>query len=181
MFGLLGPNGAGKTTTVKVLLGLLAADDGHAHVLGHDVARDAAAVRRATGYVPQELTSDKFMTGRENLMFFARLYHLPDPKARTNAVLDLVGMQDAADRLVKGYSGGMRKRLDLATGLLHEPQLHILDEPTLGLDRSSRTGWAATSSRSPRPGTRRSPGPRRCRRSRGSAPLRRRAARRPPR
>jgi ABC-2 type transport system ATP-binding protein len=71
-------------------------------------------------------------------MFFARLYHLPDPRARTNAVLDLVGMQDAADRLVKGYSGGMRKRLDLATGLLHEPALHIRDEPTLGLDVAAR-------------------------------------------
>ncbi len=138
VFGLLGPNGAGKTTTVKVLLGLLAADDGHAHVLGHDVARDPAAVRRCVGYVPQELTSDKFMTGRENLMFFARLYHLSDPRTRTAAVLDLVGMADAADRLVKTYSGGMRKRLDLAAGLLHEPDLHILDEPTLGLDVAAR-------------------------------------------
>ena len=142
VLGLLGPNGAGKTTTVKVLLGLLAGDGGHAHVLGVDVARDPASVRRQVGYVPQELTSDPYLTGRENLRFFGRLYHLPDPSTRAGEVLAQVGLTDAADRLARTYSGGMRKRLDLAIGLLHDPQLHILDEPSLGLDVAARdTVW----------------------------------------
>ncbi|MCI0340444.1 MAG: ATP-binding cassette domain-containing protein [Planctomycetales bacterium] len=138
VFGLLGPNGAGKTTTVKVLLGLLRADGGRAEVLGLDVASAATEVRRGVGYVPQEITSDPYLSGRENLRFFARLYHLPDPRARSEEVLRQVGLEDAADRLAKTYSGGMRKRLDLGVGLLHDPELHILDEPSLGLDVEAR-------------------------------------------
>ncbi len=139
VFGLLGPNGAGKTTTVKVLLGLLRADGGQAEVLGVDVASAATEARRRVGYVPQEITSDPYLSGRENLVFFARLYHLPDPRGRAAEVLRQVGLEDAADRLAKTYSGGMRKRLDLAVGLLHDPELHILDEPSLGLDVEARS------------------------------------------
>ncbi len=139
VYGLLGPNGAGKSTTTKILLTVVAPTSGKAEVLGVDVTQDPDAVRRQVGYVPQELTSDPNLTGRENLDFFARIYHLgKERKARIAELLAMVDLEEAADRLVKTYSGGMRKRLDIATGLLHKPQVVFLDEPSLGLDVPGR-------------------------------------------
>lgn len=140
IFGLLGPNGAGKSTATKIFLTLVAPTDGRACVLGLDVTDDPAAIRRRVGYVPQELTSDQNLTGRENLDFFARIYHLPraERAARVQAALERMGIAGAAERLVKTYSGGMRKRLDIATGLLHTPEVVFLDEPSLGLDVQAR-------------------------------------------
>lgn len=140
VFGLLGPNGAGKTTTVKVLTTLERADHGEARVLSFDVAREPSKVRAAIGYVPQELSADRYLTAREGLDFFARLYHLGGDarKKRVGELLELVGLAEAADRQVRTYSGGMKKKLDLACGLIHEPRVLFLDEPTLGLDVESR-------------------------------------------
>ena len=140
VFGLLGPNGAGKTTTVKILTTLERADQGQASVLSLDVARDPAKVRAAIGYVPQELSADRYLTAREGLDFFARLYHLGAEarKKRVAELLELVDLTAAADRQVRTYSGGMKKKLDLACGLIHEPKVLFLDEPTLGLDVESR-------------------------------------------
>jgi ABC-2 type transport system ATP-binding protein len=140
VFGLLGPNGAGKSTTVRVLVTLTHADDGRASVAGHDVRSEPNAVRRAIGYVPQDSGVDQFGTGRENLMLQGRVQGMSgrDVSARAAELLELVGIADAADRIVKNYSGGMRRRLDIALGLMHRPRVLFLDEPTTGLDPEAR-------------------------------------------
>ncbi|HVC86878.1 MAG TPA: ATP-binding cassette domain-containing protein [Gaiellaceae bacterium] len=148
VFGLLGPNGAGKSTTVRVLVTLTHADEGSAAVAGHDVRRDQNAVRRAIGYVPQDTGVDQFGTGRENLMLQGRVQGMGgrDLRSRVDELLELVGIADAADRVVKTYSGGMRRRLDVALGLVHRPRVLFLDEPTTGLDPEARVGmWAEVS------------------------------------
>jgi ABC-2 type transport system ATP-binding protein len=148
VFGLLGPNGAGKSTTVRVLVTLTDADDGAASILGHDVRREQNAVRRLIGYVPQDSGVDQFGTGRENLMLQGRVQGMGGRalRARTAELLDLVGIADAADRIVKNYSGGMRRRLDVALGLIHRPRVLFLDEPTTGLDPEARVAmWAEVS------------------------------------
>ncbi|MEM1619367.1 MAG: ATP-binding cassette domain-containing protein [Fervidicoccaceae archaeon] len=140
IFGLLGPNGAGKTTLVRILSTLLKPTRGRALVAGHDVVERPNDVRRSIGYVPQETSVDDDLTGWENLMLQARLYHVPRAEAETRAreLLDLLELTDAARRKVETYSGGMRRRLELAGALLHEPSVLFLDEPTLGLDVHTR-------------------------------------------
>ena len=141
IFGLLGPNGAGKTTTLQVLLGLTRPERGRVRVFGREPDRDAATVRALTGVVMQQTALDIFLTGRENVLLQAALYNLPRSRRaeRTGEVLAWAGLTEAADRLVSTYSGGMKRRLDLAIGVLHEPRLLILDEPTLGLDIQTRS------------------------------------------
>ena len=140
IFGLLGPNGAGKSTTLRILITLLHATSGRATVLGYDVARDADQIRRRIGYVPQERAIDRFLTGREHLLLLADLYHLPKDEAarRIDELLKLVDLEAKADELAKTYSGGMKRKLDIACGLLPNPNIIFLDEPTLGLDIQSR-------------------------------------------
>lgn len=140
IFGLLGPNGAGKTTTIKMLTTLLRPTDGRAIVAGYDVVKEASKVRNVIGLVPQELTVDDELTGWDNIMLQATLYHLPEEegKKRARELLELVGLTDSAKKRVKTYSGGMRKRLELVEGLIHHPRLMFLDEPTLGLDVQTR-------------------------------------------
>ncbi len=141
VFGLLGPNGAGKTTTIRMLATLLSPSAGSAKVCGFNVMGQAKEVRRRIGYVMQQIATNRYaLTGRQCVEMEANLYHIPRHavKQRAEEVLDLVGLLPAADRLFPTYSGGMQKRLDLACGLLHRPQLLILDEPTLGLDVQSR-------------------------------------------
>jgi ABC-2 type transport system ATP-binding protein len=140
IFGLLGPNGAGKSTTVRVLVTLTRPDEGSASVAGHDVVREAGAVRRAIGYVPQESGIDRRATGRENLSLQGRVHGMSGRALheRVDELLDVVGITDAADRIVQGYSGGMRRRLDVALGLVHRPRVLFLDEPTTGLDPEAR-------------------------------------------
>jgi len=148
VFGLLGPNGAGKSTTVRVLVTLTHPDSGSATVAGHDVLRRPDAVRRAIGYVPQDSGVDQFGTGRENLMLQGRVQEMSgrDLRSRVDELLELVGIADAADRIVKTYSGGMRRRLDIALGLVHRPRVLFLDEPTTGLDPEARVAmWAEVS------------------------------------
>jgi ABC-2 type transport system ATP-binding protein len=145
VFGLLGPNGAGKSTTVRVLTTLTRPDEGTASVAGHDVLREANAVRRAIGYVPQESGVDRYGTGRENLLLQGRVQGMGgrELRARVDELLELVGIADAADRVVSGYSGGMKRRLDVALGLVHRPRVLFLDEPTTGLDPEARVAmWA---------------------------------------
>lgn len=144
--GLLGPNGAGKTTTVRVLATLARADAGRAVVAGVDVARDPAGVRKRIGLVGQHAAVDEALSGRQNLVLFGRLLHLGVSRARARAdeLLERFGLTEAADRAVSGYSGGMRRRLDLAAGLLVAPAVLFLDEPTTGLDPRSRVEvWEA--------------------------------------
>jgi ABC-2 type transport system ATP-binding protein len=140
IFGLLGPNGAGKSTTVRVLVTLTHPDEGGASVGGHDVVREASAVRRAIGYVPQESGIDRRATGRENLRLQGRVHGMSGRalRMRVDELLEVVGITDAADRIVQGYSGGMRRRLDVALGLVHRPRVLFLDEPTTGLDPEAR-------------------------------------------
>ncbi len=141
VFGLLGPNGAGKTTTIRMLATLLSPSAGTARVCGFSVVGQAKEVRRRIGYVMQQIATNRYaLTGRQCVEMEANLYHIPRKEVRRRAeeVLELVGLLPAADRLFPTYSGGMQKRLDLACGLLHRPQLLILDEPTLGLDVQSR-------------------------------------------
>ena len=140
VFGLLGPNGAGKSTTVKVLATLTKPNSGRAEVAGHDVVREPDAVRRSIGYVPQSSGVDRDATGRENLMLQGRVQGMGGDqlRARVDALLELLGLADAADRVVRGYSGGMKRRLDVALGLVHRPQVLFLDEPTTGLDPEAR-------------------------------------------
>ena len=140
IFGLLGPNGAGKSTTVRVLVTLTQPDAGTATVAGHDAVRDPGGVRRAIGYVPQESGVDRRATGRENLQLQGRVYGMKrgDLRRRIDELLEIVGIADAADRTVDGYSGGMRRRLDIALGLVHRPRVLFLDEPTTGLDPEAR-------------------------------------------
>ncbi len=140
IFGFLGPNGAGKTTTISILTTLLKPTSGSATVMGIDVMKDAYRVRKIIGLVPQELTVDDDLTGWENMMLQATLYNVPKKDAieRIDELIGLVKLEDAADRMVKTYSGGMRKRLELAEGLIHRPRILFLDEPTLGLDVQTR-------------------------------------------
>ena len=140
IFGLLGPNGAGKSTTLRTLITLLHPTSGTATIMGHDTVRDADTVRTLIGYVPQERAIDRFLTGREHLQLLGALYHLTTDEAtkRINELLKLVDLEDHADRPAKTYSGGMKRKLDIACGLLPNPKILFLDEPTLGLDVQSR-------------------------------------------
>jgi ABC-2 type transport system ATP-binding protein len=140
VFGLLGPNGAGKSTTVRVLTTLTKPDSGVATVAGNDVVRDPNAVRRSIGYVPQSSGLDRDATGRENLMLQGRIQRLKgtELRRRVDELLELVGLTEAAGRLARGYSGGMKRRLDIALGLVHRPSVLFLDEPTTGLDPEAR-------------------------------------------
>jgi ABC-2 type transport system ATP-binding protein len=140
LFGFLGPNGAGKTTTIKLLTTLASITSGRASVLGYDLSKNPNEVRKSIGIVPQDLTIDSELKGIENVMLAARLYHVSKDVAKNRAkeLLDLVGLQDASNRLVSTYSGGMRKRLELIVGLMHEPKILFMDEPTLGLDVNTR-------------------------------------------
>ncbi|MBI4259277.1 MAG: ATP-binding cassette domain-containing protein [Actinobacteria bacterium] len=142
VFGLLGPNGAGTTTTVRILTTLLRPDGGRAEVMGHDVVRDADRLRASIGLAGQYAAVDETLTGRENLDLVGRLYHLDRAEARRRAeeVLERFGLAQAADRIVKTYSGGMRRRLDLGASLVGRPDVLFLDEPTTGLDPRSRLG-----------------------------------------
>ena len=142
ILGLLGPNGAGKTTAVRILTTLLRPDRGRATVAGHDVLREPAAVREIIGLSGQYAAVDEHLTGRENLDMVGRLYHLGAKTARARAaeLLEQFDLSDAADRVTKTYSGGMRRRLDLAASLVARPQVLFLDEPTTGLDPRSRLG-----------------------------------------
>jgi ABC-2 type transport system ATP-binding protein len=145
VLGLLGPNGAGKSTTVKILATLSHPDSGVARVAGHDVVKEAAAVRRSIGYVAQKPVSDPMDTGRENIVLAGRMQGLSarEAKARAAELLDRFGLAEAGDRLVKTYSGGMVRKLDVAVGLVHRPRVLFLDEPTAGLDPEARTEmWA---------------------------------------
>jgi ABC-2 type transport system ATP-binding protein len=140
VLGLLGPNGAGKTTAVRVLATLLRPDAGHAEVFGRDVVRHPADVRAMIGLAGQFAAVDELLTGTENLRMVGRLYHMPDPtvRARARELLERFDLTDAADRPVRTYSGGMRRRLDLAASLVNRPRVLYLDEPTTGLDPRSR-------------------------------------------
>jgi len=145
VFGLLGPNGAGKSTTVKILTTLSRADSGRASVAGIDVTLSPDRVRRAIGLVSQKPSSDPMATGRENLVLAARIQGLNRraAHARADELFDRFGLSEAADRLVKTYSGGMARKLDVAIGLIHRPQVLFLDEPTTGLDPEARADmWA---------------------------------------
>ena len=144
VFGLLGPNGAGKTTVIKMLTTLLPPTSGTARGGGFDVVRQASDVRRIIGYVPQMLSADGTLTGYENLLIFAKLYDLPraERKSRVRYALEVMGLTDSADKLVRTYSGGMIRRLEIAQSMLHEPRVLFLDEPTIGLDPLARqTVW----------------------------------------
>jgi ABC-2 type transport system ATP-binding protein len=148
VFGLLGPNGAGKSTTVRVLVTLTHPDAGSASVAGRDVRTERNAVRHVIGYVPQDSGVDQYGTGRENLLLQGRVQGMSGRALRSRAeeLLELVGIADAADRIVKNYSGGMRRRLDIALGLVHRPRVLFLDEPTTGLDPEARVAmWSEVS------------------------------------
>jgi ABC-2 type transport system ATP-binding protein len=141
-FAFLGPNGAGKSTTIKILITLLAKSGGEARIFGRDVAKEPDAVRSLIGYCAQEVGMDDDLSGRENLTLQGRLYHLPRQalRQRVDELLALLDLTADADRAAGAYSGGMRKRLDLATGLIQRPRLLFLDEPTTGLDPQNRAG-----------------------------------------
>jgi ABC-2 type transport system ATP-binding protein len=141
IYGFLGPNGAGKSTTVLMLVTLLPPTAGTARVAGYDVVKEGPSVRANIGAALQEAALDPLLTGREHLRLQAALQALPrdDRKTRSNELLERVGLTDAADRKVKGYSGGMKRRLDLALALVHRPRVLFLDEPTTGLDPQSRS------------------------------------------
>lgn len=140
VFGLLGPNGAGKSTTIKMLTTLLSPSAGTATIAGYDIKRQPAMVRRVVGYVPQILSADGNMTGYENLLIFAKLYDVPrrELKTRLTEALEFMGLGEAAHKIVRNYSGGMVRRLEIAQSMLHRPRLLFLDEPTVGLDPVAR-------------------------------------------
>jgi len=140
IFGLLGPNGAGKTTTMRCLATLERPDGGELRVCGLSVTEYPREVRACLGYVAQEVAQDKMLTGQELLELHSDLYHLPkaEGRERVRRILELVELTDRAQDLIKGYSGGMKKRLDIACGLLHNPKVLLLDEPTVGLDIQTR-------------------------------------------
>ena len=140
VFGLLGPNGAGKTTTIRLLVTLLPVTAGEIHVFGRDVRTQAMAVRRLLGYVPQQLSVEGALTGRENVTWFARLFDVSrrERRQRVDEVLAMMNLTDAADRVASTYSGGMVRRLELAQALVNRPALLVLDEPTVGLDPVAR-------------------------------------------
>ncbi|WP_370151404.1 ATP-binding cassette domain-containing protein [Streptacidiphilus sp. EB129] len=141
VFGLLGPNGAGKTTAIRAVTTLLPVPAGMIHVFGHDTAVEKMAVRRLLGYVPQQLSADAGLTGRENVALFARVFDVPrrERAERVAEALAAVSLTEAADRLAGTFSGGMIRRLELAQALVSAPRLLILDEPTIGLDPIART------------------------------------------
>ena len=144
VFAMLGPNGAGKTTTVQILSTLIHADDGEATLAGYDLNREPARVREVIGVTGQYSAVDKLLTGRENLMLMADLYHLGRARARAriDELLERFDLTEAAGKLIATYSGGMQRKLDLAMTLVNDPQIIFLDEPTTGLDpRSRRTMW----------------------------------------
>jgi len=140
IFGLLGSNGAGKSTLIKMLTTLLPPSEGEAFVAGVSILANPAEVRRRIGYVPQMLSADGMLTGRENLLFSARLYAVPahERKQRIVDALHFMALDESADKLVKNYSGGMIRRLELAQAMLHHPSVLFLDEPTIGLDPLAR-------------------------------------------
>ena len=140
IFGFLGPNGAGKSTTMMIFTTLLKPTSGKALIAGFDVTKDAKQVRENIGFVQQETTVDEYLTGRENLLLQAKLNHIPknEINQRIDEVLELIELSDKQDQAVVTYSGGMRKRLDIAGGLLHHPKVLFLDEPTVGLDIQTR-------------------------------------------
>jgi ABC-2 type transport system ATP-binding protein len=140
VFGLLGPNGAGKTTTVKMLTTLLRPSSGTARISGFNVVSQARQVRRLIGYVPQMISADGSLTGFENLLIFAKLYELPRAgrRERVEEALRFMGLSDSAGKLVRQYSGGMIRRLEIAQSTLHNPRVLFLDEPTVGLDPAAR-------------------------------------------
>lgn len=140
VFGLLGPNGAGKTTAIKMLVTLLPPTSGTAQIAGFDIIRNAGSVRRVIGYVPQMISADPSLTGYENLLIMAKLYDIPrrERAARIDEALALVDLTDAAAKLVRQYSGGMIRRLEIAQSTLHRPPVLFLDEPTVGLDPIGR-------------------------------------------
>jgi ABC-2 type transport system ATP-binding protein len=142
IFGLLGPNGAGKTTTIRVVNTLLPIQEGHVEVVGYDIATAPMPARRRLGYVPQQLSIEQALTGRENVTLFARLFDVPraERKARVADALEVMGLAEVADRLAGTFSGGMIRRLELAQALVNRPQLLVLDEPTVGLDPVARDG-----------------------------------------
>src|SRR5574337_843506 len=139
-FGLLGPNGAGKTTLIRILTTLIRPTSGTAKVAGFDAVKDKAKVRQEIGVVPQAMTSDLDLTGLEIMDIYARFYEMPkkERRERTDELLSMVGLRERAGDLVATYSGGMRRRLEIARGLVHKPRILILDEPTIGLDPQSR-------------------------------------------
>jgi ABC-2 type transport system ATP-binding protein len=139
-FGFLGPNGAGKSTTIKMLCTLLRPTSGHATINGYDIARESSQVRRSIGIVFQDPTLDEYLTAEQNLYYHCMIYHTPSKTraARIQAVLELVSLEDRRKDIVKTFSGGMKRRLEVARGLLHEPQTLFLDEPTVGLDPQTR-------------------------------------------
>jgi len=138
IFGLLGPNGAGKSTTVMMLTTLLKPSSGNAKVCGYDIERDSKKVRSKISYVPQDMAVDRKLTGRENVLLYAKLYGIPNRNSKVEEVLEMMELSDRASDLVATYSGGMRRRLELAQALVHKPEVLFLDEPTLGLDVSGR-------------------------------------------
>lgn len=140
VFGLLGPNGAGKSTAIKMLTTLLPPTAGRATIAGYDVTHQSDAVRRIIGYVPQALSADGSLTGYENLLIFAKLYGIPrsQREQRIREALAFMDLQAVADRLVRNYSGGMIRKLEIAQSILHQPQILFLDEPTVGLDPVAR-------------------------------------------
>ncbi len=140
VFGFLGPNGAGKTTTINILTTIMRPTSGRGVVAGYDVLEEPAKVREVIGYVPQDLTVDDDLTGYENLMLHASLYHIARGEAKTKAreVLRFMELERFADKKVETYSGGMKKRLEICCALIHQPQILFLDEPTLGLDVQTR-------------------------------------------
>jgi ABC-2 type transport system ATP-binding protein len=140
VFGLLGPNGAGKTTVIKMLITLLKPSTGTATIAGFDIVRQASQVRRFIGYVPQMISVDGSLSGLENLSVFARLYDIPreERQSRVRDALSFMGLGDVAHKLVRDYSGGMIRRLEIAQAVLHRPRVLFLDEPTVGLDPIAR-------------------------------------------
>ncbi len=140
IFGLLGPNGAGKTTTIKMLTTMLLPTGGSAEVTGFDVVRYPIQVRKVIGYVSQMLSADGALTGRENLLLFARIYGIPhsERSTRIEDALEFMGLSAVANTLVRNYSGGMIRRLEIAQSMLHRPKVLFLDEPTVGLDPVAR-------------------------------------------
>ncbi|MFM6064962.1 MAG: ABC transporter ATP-binding protein, partial [Microcystis panniformis] len=140
IFGLLGPNGAGKTTTIRCLCTLAKPDGGKIEVGGVDALNNPKSARKRLGYVAQEVALDKMLTGRELLQLQAAIYHIPAQKSRDRIkeLINLLGLEEYADKKTGTYSGGIKKRLDLAAGLLHQPEVLVLDEPTVGLDIESR-------------------------------------------
>ena len=138
IFGLLGPNGSGKTTTVLMLTTLLRPTAGSASICGYDVVKDSARVREQISYVPQDMAVDIKLTGRENVALFAKLYGIPHRNDMIDEVMAIMDLSSRADDLVRTYSGGMRRRLELAQALVHEPKVLFLDEPTIGLDVTAR-------------------------------------------